>query len=511
MTVDYHKLDWSKFEHAYGPALEIPADLDAIAAGKRGAVEVLANRIAHQGWASCAVATKVVPYLWALATGAMRAPCALLLANLSCMGDHMHYLASGLDDFDYPGDTSDYDRLREAVVKGAQTALPWLDDKDAKLRSATAVLLAVTRAPGGAQAIAARLGVEKTAVVRFDLLAALGWFRQPETAVLQKSLQSGKALEQAGAAISLARHGRLDDAVVSAISAGATITAKGSAWNEGNVAGHCVTVLLEACRKAGREDLLNRMLAELGEDAREDVGHTLVQTMFAKELEGPEIKDRPLESLSASQRTLLEQLAQFDDGWDAGAEMGYLIRKLGLPPCPPLAKAYLGLGSPAPTLADSKVEVDGRKMSYVDWIVPLCTKGAQNMKELGERLAAMLPAGELIELLERLRERKLPWAWAFNELRMYALVACGDGEAIRARLQRLAIEGEPWWWNERGGRLIDPAWAVILFAAWRRIDPKATAPKGLKFDDRSIESLSSPKWFGKPLTDWVAKAFSRTK
>ena len=135
--------DWASVEHAYGPAVEVPAWLRAIAKeAKRGkAFSSFVSAVNHQGTATPA-ALPVVPFLLELvAVGAGPiADVTVLLGDLAAAGDHTNVLAFGAEGIDAHANVG---ALMGAVGAGLEQFRALTTHDDPKVRAAATVPLAM--------------------------------------------------------------------------------------------------------------------------------------------------------------------------------------------------------------------------------------------------------------------------------------------------------------------------------------------------------------------------------
>src|SRR5690242_15938897 len=85
-------IDWASFEHAYGPATDLPENLRALATGdeqaRQEALGYFEAAVNHQGWISPA-AIPAVPFLAEIFhAGVERATLAVMLADMAVGGFH---------------------------------------------------------------------------------------------------------------------------------------------------------------------------------------------------------------------------------------------------------------------------------------------------------------------------------------------------------------------------------------------------------------------------------------
>lgn len=474
----------ANLSHAYGPATDLPPLCERIQAGDRAAVEAIANRIAHQGWVSTAVAAALVPQLWGLVeavSGPIRADLILLLANLACAGDHQHFIGTGIRGGAPAAGLlteASYMTVRYAVESGIPASWNLLDDPTPQVRSAAAVLLAATTTEGAEAVIEARLGSEKVPHVRADLLVALGWLADPTMSVLDSALAGRKKAERTGAAIALAMHRSLDTSVADILLRAATI--RGSAWLAGDAPRHALAVFVRACERDGRDDLLSSAFATASDDARSDIADALMKTRFATEIAAAPDKrpKRPpsLRSLSESQVELLELLVAHDCGWWSGCDTRVWLGRLGLPTDPVAMGQYLGHSAAPKTILERTV---GRR-TYADWIGPRCTKRPGGLAAFAAEVASTLSVDDAMALAEQFVHVDVKWGWTRIPFLVHLLLAMGQGIEVpaRRRIQQIIDEGVPSYWTAKGSRCSNPGLGYALLAACKGLDKRFVRPTG---------------------------------
>ncbi|MFF7472730.1 hypothetical protein [Streptomyces sp. NPDC008092] len=162
---DLDRVDWSRLQHAYGSAEDVPALLRDLASPVEKtaaeAEEELWSSIVHQGTVYAATAP-AVPFLARLvAEGVRRSALLGMLGVIAGSGDE-----HGLP---VPG------AARDAVVAQLGLLLPLLADDDREVRRITAWAVAQCRAAAGADArvaLRARWAAERDPAVRADVLTA---------------------------------------------------------------------------------------------------------------------------------------------------------------------------------------------------------------------------------------------------------------------------------------------------------------------------------------------------
>ena len=446
--------NWSELEHAYGSAEDVPDLLAEASQGNQRAVEVLSNCIAHQGWASCEVATVVAPLLWDAGVKSdkkARAALALLLADLACLGSHEHFLGGLHADEMLAGMLADepYAGLRAAVLERRELGLEWLEDADPGVRSAAAVLVAVTQPDGGAEVLARRLDKERSRAPKADLAAAMGWFADADLAPIHELFAKNKP-ESFGAAVALAMHGELNAEVATALVAPEPI--KGSAWCDGEVGRHGVGVLVATARGAGQDKLLFDAMQSIPEEI--DYGKVaalLVKNAFPKEVEAhrhgrsKDLPTPPLETLTDAQRELLDGLSQTDRGWWHN-DMTFWLEYLGFWKEPVSTREYLGY-EPEPTVLDLEVEVDGEQTTIRDWLVPKMVEGADVSPLVGPALDFV--GDRFPELSRHFWRCTTEDSFASRSFSLQLLVAANRLDLVTEALEHYGEVGIPTMWTEK--------------------------------------------------------------
>jgi hypothetical protein len=156
-------IDWPSLRHAYGEATEVPGLLRALlspdAKVRDRAVYALFGTIWHQGTVYPATAA-AVPFLYQLLT-APGVPCKSDIAHLlSCIADGRGYLeVHAVGDFGEPTwrrilgeegksleselgrEAAEIESVRQAVSRGLDLLLPYLQDREPEIRRSVAVAL----------------------------------------------------------------------------------------------------------------------------------------------------------------------------------------------------------------------------------------------------------------------------------------------------------------------------------------------------------------------------------
>lgn len=178
MSTNAGGIDWSSWEHAYGPATDVPGWIDRIGGpDPKAALAALRSfeaAVNHQGWVTPA-AVPATPLLLGL-LGERRGPVAalaLLLGDLAAGGSHGHWLTSGFGPEDLPPKLRP---MREAIAREVDLFLGLLQDKDAKVRAAATVPVGVLFecADVALPALRARLSKERAQEPLAGALLGLG-------------------------------------------------------------------------------------------------------------------------------------------------------------------------------------------------------------------------------------------------------------------------------------------------------------------------------------------------
>ena len=299
-------IDWSKVEDAYGPATDLPKDLQALRSPtprtRRTALERLWARLCHQGsvYEASAVA---VPFLVEVAGNARlrdRDRVLELLGGIA-VGDHANFLDGSLSAKrrpkrrpSAPPSKSVEQRCHDAVAARAPAVRVLLGDRDARVRGAAAFVLAWLNGgeKASATAIAARCRDERDPAARASMLIALGHLgatsARPElTRALTFAFDERKAvsLPRVAAAIALVyldgrRAPDVARALLDTASAVAPLAKTLQPWNGGDLAGHAAAVAATfPARKADLGSKLAR-LSVVGYIAGDLLAGQLVRSVF---------------------------------------------------------------------------------------------------------------------------------------------------------------------------------------------------------------------------------------
>lgn len=178
-------IDWAALTDAYGPAVEVPHRVRALASPDadvaRRALNDLDAGILHQGsfYPATALAVPYIVDAVARATPSVKAEIALFLANVAAVhgAQPMAFEPWVFRSMPAPPDYAEAVAAVEAVRSARDAFVPWLDDDEPTLRAVAAFLLSGID-PTCVGALGARLDVEADPLVRATLLLALAGLGQ---------------------------------------------------------------------------------------------------------------------------------------------------------------------------------------------------------------------------------------------------------------------------------------------------------------------------------------------
>jgi hypothetical protein len=427
MSANDDPLDWSRWEHAYGPATDVPGWLDRIAgsdpADALAALEELEAAVNHQGWASPA-AVPTAPRLGALVR-ARRGPLArlvVLLGDLAAQGSHANFPLTGVG----PDDVAEEYRPARSAIADADLVATFselLSDENGAVRAAVAIPLGVLVEHAGVTlpALRTRLAREKVkeplacAVLAVGLLHAALRQRQKSppdrdgdidavrglvrhrTAIVKLAsatalVQMDPSRERALALLALARpsSGRsLDHAE------------RGVPWNGGRLAQLAVTVAVDALGTLGELSALVDAIDTIGASP---VVEPLLRSLFGEpDYRGTEI--RLVRALPVRAKAALQSLASFiaRAGQAAPHVITVLLESYGLFDLP----RQVGLVPPRP--------LDGDHDGEPRWVIARRVRdGRGDIAEWSRCLDAMTEE-ELLDVAKDLAMApfpyRLPWRW----------------------------------------------------------------------------------------------------
>lgn len=508
-------VDWTKLTHAYGSARDVPGWLEQIATGKAAAVDKLGNAIAHQGWASADVALAVTPLLVDLtrtSSGKVRAALLVLLADLACAGSHRHFLATRFE----PSTSAmsmllapEMTALRAAVIAATHDAADFLDDKSAPVRGASALLMAVTGMP--TEALEERTPREKNAEARADMLIALGWLNAGH-ALLDANATHESPIVRAAVHIARAYVAPIDATALSglleAIEQGEI---KGMAWAGGDMVQLAVAAVQHDARVTAQADHLVAVFDAVEGWRRGELGAALVKQVFSREIAAlPKRGTAPSpplpDSLGVSQRSALELLSRYDDGW--GGDQGFWLTRLGFLATPPGIQRYLGHPGPDERLLEKAVSWGGRGATLRQLVPEVCEDDAfESAVAAADAISAALAPHEAVPTLRLINRLEVPAYFTRFVLGLELLIAQGlaVAPALQAALESVALTGNPTYWTEEGHHAIDTHLVIQCAAALHVVDPATAIPRAA-FDDavRDTTDVILPN----VPADWAARVRS---
>ncbi len=481
-------VDWASLEHAYGSAEEVPELLRAIGEGKAAAVDGLRNRVAHQGWASPAVAAALVSPLLELTgetKGATLAGIVRLLADLACAGSHEHFMARGFEASLAAGFLSEPSivGIRERLAE--VDATPWLSNRSKNVRSAAALFLAFT-GQDASEAVSARLAKEKDADVGADLLLTLGWMATEPTEAIVARQEDERPLVSAAAWIATAFASEaLNETLELGLQLAAVQQPGRCAWAEGEIGRLAVEVLSFRAEVEGRPEAMVGLMESVDGMERTKLGAALLKNAFREELKGyapgkwkEPAEPPPLESLTEEQRMLLKLLTRFGNGWGYSNDQAFWLRMLGFPRSPPGMLTYLG-EPPPPDERDAPFAFREHEGTLAEVLAAVCTEeGKEFVVELAEATREQVDLGELVEVVEKGSMVKVPWGFTRTAWAVHVLASADPAVAvaIRERLERYCRSGVPSYWEGNTQYLLSSL-PLVFFAALLRHQPKAEVPR----------------------------------
>jgi hypothetical protein len=305
MLPDLDVIEWSSFQHAYGPADDVPDMLRGLLDPDRRA-DCLARfqaAVNHQGWHTPA-ALPCMPFL-AAALDEPTAPLAdlvVLLADLAQTGSHEHWLPDRLRP------QVREQGLHDPVLARYDRFLELSRHEDDAVRGAACLALAVLqeRASTSLPRLREMVLEEKAVGVRASALLALGVLGTPADAALVDTVLAKKVAKTVDIAARCARlwlaPEDLAEASVMALLAAATekVVEKRLCWAEGNLSKVAGIVANTTLARHARDDLL-RTCAGKGATG---LWSALVERQFpmGREIDSPE-------DLTEAQRLTLSSIA----------------------------------------------------------------------------------------------------------------------------------------------------------------------------------------------------------
>ena len=400
--VGLDKVKWDKLETIEGSAGEAPIVLGWLASGDakkaRKAIGWLFEEVLHQSTPAPS-ASAFVPFLIqlvALKKQPARWQLLALLGDLACGGDHRPFITGG--------DPSSSDtRLHAAVAKGLETYVACLADKDAKVRSAAAYLLAWLPKQGAksSKELQGRVGAEKNATPHASMQLAL--------AVLERAHGFGAA-----------------KAAVAKLKSGDALC-----WEHGNLK----SLLARITYIPGAASDVDTLIKTAIDNTPANELVAIVKQLFPSKIEP--------KKLTADQRKFLDALTSAPQRYG----LMQLIRvwdERGLPAGANEARAKLGLAAQQRTSPlDEPVTVDAKTKSFADHLVD-AVKAATKRKPLADALAKTHKAAHVVDLCTRSLElwiRGQDKDGSLSRARVYADLFDAFGDRIVPVLRTYKIPG----------------------------------------------------------------------
>ena len=271
------RIDWASFEHAYGPATDVPGWLRMLASEdpepRKSALDAIEASVNHQGWISPA-AIPTVPFLVALFEASIeRADLAVLLADMSVGGFHGNFAIDGFDPASVP---DDWRQMREAVIATHPRFIALLGDPDAKVRAAGAVALGVLseRADEGRAALRERMKKERTKeplacmALALALLDVRGSPPEDDVATLRALASHRSKLVSLAARIALAQLTPSKDNALAALHAAEDHPERERdvPWNGGRLADLAQRAAVASMARTGDAESLSDLVDAVGLD-----------------------------------------------------------------------------------------------------------------------------------------------------------------------------------------------------------------------------------------------------
>jgi hypothetical protein len=358
-------VDFSKVQHAYGPATDLPQHLRALASEdarqRRAALEWFSMSVNHQG-AITPAALPAAPFLVELASEpkSKERPWLLsFLAELAVGGNHVRYLAHGFDVNDEAFQKTPDDHPRKAiylhVARGIDAYLSMLGDKDAKVRTAAAFLSAFlsSEASKSIATVRKQLGVEKSEQPRASQLLALGLLggylkTKEDVALFRAHEASDVLLVRVAARIGLhyAAESELSQEVLEQLVLAIPELAQpipDFPWAEGQLSNYVALVVSGLAARRRQTELLGRLLAVTAKTPTQPrVASAMLASVFSGEHAAHQLR-LPSE-LDDIQRHVLTQLVELELVPRVRGALAYH----GLFAAPADLKRFLGLTEQGP-------------------------------------------------------------------------------------------------------------------------------------------------------------------
>jgi hypothetical protein len=399
---------WDELEHAYGPAMDVPELIRALAApeaaARAAALDSLYGNIWHQGTVYQATAY-AVPFLIELVANPTvpdREAILVLLVHLanghSYLDVHQHLpifkevMIDPTDPGEFEGqlqqELAGVDDAHAAVRQGYPVYLGLLADPDPQVRSAAAYLVSgfgaeITAIP---DQLAAHLLQEEDTAVRATLILALGLAPSPAPVWVERLAavvaQPDDPLLRLAAAMTLTLWCREEtpaaavEVLFATLAAPEPVAAAYGAlpWANNDVLGDSATLLpaLGITQARAAIPLLLQQLAapKTDQDYEQhrlrralsslDLAHLLLlltfepqpdppTTLEAAQTPQPNVPTSPVAALTAEQRAVLTGIATSPTLWICNGNTSLLLHAFGLPSEPERLWQFLGLpGSPEP-------------------------------------------------------------------------------------------------------------------------------------------------------------------
>ncbi len=361
---------WSKLDHAFGPADDVPDLLRALAsadeASRARAQFELYGTLWHQGTVYQAT-QRAIPYLVESLESAEHVDRPWVLVYLAALahGNSHHEVHQDIGLYQQERDTPEFHakihrellwvaEAHHAVRIGAPTYHRMLEHEDPDTRAAAAYLLGDLRqdAPVTIPLLARRLEHEEHVVARASLVEALGNLGdEPLTRVrLAKLVETDPSpYVRWAAARSLAFLAGEDSppsvaqTLLESLRDPSLLEAAHaeSPWAEENTPAASARALLALGPDNAAPALAS--LVEVLAEADPSSGLAICETLLGLSFRPGECNEASFDSLSSAQQEILRTIAYSESAWAMGASMGVLLARYKLPRDDKSLQAYAGL------------------------------------------------------------------------------------------------------------------------------------------------------------------------